>query len=259
MLQDTGEEWSAEERQLQREFFLQIHTIFSELQSNGYSASIQRSNQSEVNLVISSPPASRPASPDDPWSEVIEYQLTDYLDVPDQLIHQEFDPESSRPTVLSARFQGSQLVLSPLMDHGGATNVICGIRCRDCDRKLGPCNISYVGQTTRSVHARVCGEHAREVASTIERINEARCATTPPTTTTTTTPTTPTTRRRPMYQHAANHFFDDLPENTQARDVFRLVMDVIILPTGSGDLHSWECFWQFFCRCRTFFFGWSEL
>ncbi|EFX63462.1 hypothetical protein DAPPUDRAFT_307410 [Daphnia pulex] len=234
MLQDTGSAWSPADRQFQRESFLEIHTIVSELLSNGYSARIPSSNF--ANLVIS--------SPDGSWREEIEYQVADYLDVHDQLIDQQFplNPQSSCPTVLSATFDGShQLVLSPLMDHGGATNVIYGIRCRKCDRRLGPGNINYVGQTIRSVHARVCGEHARSVASTINKgLSEDES-------------------RRPMYEHAANHFRYDLPENTQPRDAFRQVMEVILLPIGdAGDLRSWESFWQFFLHCRKYFWGWSQ-
>ncbi|XP_046443533.1 uncharacterized protein LOC124193654 [Daphnia pulex] len=221
-------------RRHQRGTFHQIYTTISELIANGYSASIQRSNQSEVNLVIS--------SPDRLWREVIEYQLADYLDVHDQLIHQEFERRWSRdvcPTILSARFQGSQLVLSPQVNLGGATNVIYGIRCRKCDRRLGPCNINYVGQTTLSLRERV-DQHACAAARTfINGITE-------------------NTPFRPMYEHAADRSLHDLPPGILPRQVFGEVMEVILLPTGSGDLRSWECFWQFFCHCRTFFYGWSH-
>ena len=66
---------------------------------------------------------------------------------------------------------------------------------------------------------------------------------------------------RPMYQHAAQHF-QNLPPGTEQRDVFRQVMDVILLPTGNieskDDLRPWEVFWQFFFHCRNFFSGWSK-
>jgi hypothetical protein len=62
-----------------------------------------------------------------------------------------------------------------------------------------------------------------------------------------------------MYEHAANHFRYDLPENTQPRDAFRQVMEVILLPIGDDDdLRSWESFWQFFLHCRKYFWGWSQ-
>ena len=44
-------------------------------------------------------------------------------------------------------------------------------RCRLCDRRLGPGNINYVGQTTRSVVQRVYREHARATANEIEKSN----------------------------------------------------------------------------------------
>ena len=48
------------------------------------------------------------------WSEVLEFQVTNYLDVNDRLIGQKFlfNPTSSCSTVLSAGFQGSILILS---------------------------------------------------------------------------------------------------------------------------------------------------
>ena len=234
--QDTGRELSDAERQFQREIFYEIYTIVLQLFSNGHSAAFDGLLKS---LVIS--------SSDGSWSEVIEYQMADYLDVHDQLIGQQFpfDLRSSCPTVLSAEFQEQRLVLSRRGDHGGATNVIYGIRCRLCDRRLGPGNINYVGQSNRSVHQRVCGEHARAAAT---QVNQGSCV-------------TKDAPGRPMYQHVTDHF-QNLPPSTEQRDAFRQVMDVILLPTGrienKDDLRPWEIFWQFFFHCREFFWGWSK-
>ena len=243
--QDTGRELSEAERQFQRETFHEIFTIVSELISNGHSVAFDGPFES---LVIS--------SRDGSWSEVIEYQLADYLDVHDQLIDQQFDlaalPDDRRanavpcPTILSAQFEGSRLVLSERGDHGGATNVIYGIRCRLCDRRLGPGNINYVGQTIRSVHQRVCIEHAGATANAINGSHSGDAS------------------HRPMYQHVAQHiqrrFLFSWTANP--RDAFRQVMDVILLPIGpiesEDDLRSWEVFWQFFFHCREFFWGWSK-
>ncbi|KAK4015683.1 hypothetical protein OUZ56_030657 [Daphnia magna] len=232
---EDGRQWSRADRQFQRESFRQIHEIVSELISNGHSVAIRNDN---LELVI--------YSRDGSWRIGIEYQVVDFLDIHDQLIGQQFplDPASSCPTVLSAEFQGSGLHLTRQVDHGGHTNVIYGIRCRLCDRRLGPGNISYVGQTTRSVHARVCLEHARSVANAInDEVYDSGEAS-----------------RRPMCEHAANHYQNnDGPRDTQPRNVFREVMDVILLPTGGqDDLRSWECFWQFFLHCRKYYWGWSK-
>ena len=117
-------------------------------------------------------------------------------------------------------------------------------RCRLCDRRLGTGNINYVGQTTRSVHQRVCREHARATANEIEKSN-----------------VNDDSPHRPMYQYIASHF-QNLPPGTEQRDAFRQVIEVIFLPTGhienKDDLRSWEVFWQFFLRYRRFFWGWSQ-
>lgn len=62
---------------------------------------------------------------------------------------------------------------------------------------------------------------------------------------------------RSMYEHIAQHYRNGhLPRDISKRDVFRQVMDVVVLPTsGNGDLRSWELFWQFFFGCREFFCG----
>jgi hypothetical protein len=205
------------------------------LLSNGHSINFARPLES---LVIS--------SNDGSWLEVIEYQVSDDLDVNDQMIRQEFplNPNSPCPTVLSARFQSdSRLVLSQQENHVAATNVIYGIRCRLCDRRLGPYNINYVGQSERSAHKRVCDEHSGTVEKLIN--NEPNDTEDQP--------------PRTMYNHVVQHFRNDLPRDSLPRDAFRLMMEVILLPIGSDvDLRSWECFWQFFCHCRKFFWGWSQ-
>ena len=229
--QETSKKWSRAEKQFQRESFRQIYAIVSQLISNGHSAAIV--GPGGKSLVI--------YSRDGSWSVEIDYQVANYLKVHNQLIGQQFhlDKKSSCPTVLSAELQESRLALNNKVDHS-ATDVIYGIRCRICDHRFGQGNISYVGRTNRSVHDRVCNEHARSVAYSInDGPNLAKDA-----------------PYRPMYQHAAEHL-DDLPSSTEPWEVFRLVMDVILLPTGSiiddDDLESWECFWQFFFQCRQFF------
>ena len=139
------------DRRFQMESFQDIFNIVSELISNGHTISI---TSDHYNLAIS--------SRDGSWSIMIEYQIADYLNVHDQLFNQRFplNPGSSCPTVLSARFQESRLVLAPQTNHNNG-HVIYGIRCRLCDLRAGPCNINYVGLTKRSAHQRVCGEHAR--------------------------------------------------------------------------------------------------
>ena len=165
--------------------------------------------------------------------------------------------QPSLPTVLSAGFQGSQLVLSQQGDLGGATDVIYGIGCRLCDRqlgnpvingflsrldlidpsKIGLGNINCVGQTTRSIRLRLRREQAGPVANTI---NEEAAI-------------------QPTHEHATEHLQKgDLPPGKQPRDAFRLMMDVIILLTVGEDLRSWECFWQFFCHCRRIVWGWNQ-
>ncbi|KAI9550557.1 hypothetical protein GHT06_005059 [Daphnia sinensis] len=235
----NGRQWSRADRQFRRESFRQMYDIVSELISNGHSVTIREDSY----LVI--------YSRHDVWIKVIEYQLVDFFDVHDQLIGQQFRLfPTSCPTVLLAKFQGSELRLTEQWIHGFHTNVIYGIRCRLCRSK-----ISYVGLTTRSVHDRVCGEHARSVANAItNNLYGGRAA-----------------PSRPMCEHAAYHYHNgDVPPGTQPRNVFRELMDVIILPIGPPPkkdeeakkkkrvLRSWECFWQFFLHCRKFFWGWSH-
>lgn len=229
--QDSGRQISNGDLQFQRTAFYQIYTIVLELISNGHRVNMGFNNS----LVISSMNGN--------WSETIEYQVADYLDVHDQLINQQFPINQSRncPTILSARFVGERLTLSIHESHSTATNVIYGIRCRHIGcRRNGPGNISYVGQSSRSVHQRVCNEHARSVVDVIENQGDRNDS------------------LRPMYDHVARHL-RDLPSHTEPRNVFSQSMDVIILPTGSsGDLRSMECFWQFFLHARRFFMGWSQ-
>jgi hypothetical protein len=227
----------------QREIFYEIYTVVAELFSNGHSARFDSNN---LRLVI--------ASNDGSWSETIEYRVAGQLDVNDQLIHQQFplNRNSSCPTVLSARFgSDSGLVLSQQGNHADITNVIYGIRCRLCDQndpyEINPGNnryINYAGQTGQSgLHTRVCNGHGGCIKRRID--NEG---------------VTEDQQYRPMYEHAANHFRNnELPQGTQPRDAFREVMEVILLPiSNDGDLSSWERFWQFFCHCRTSFWGWSQ-
>ena len=245
--------WSPEDRQFQTKTFHEIYKIIYKLFSKGCYVKIK-----DNKLVI--------YSPDGTAMEEIEFQVATYLDVQGQLADQQFDldppaldprPRSSCPTILSAQFQEPRLVLSRQGDHDGATNVIYGIRCRLCPPpgpfEITPSNVNYVGQSkpgihgTRSVHDRVCAEHARSVENGIDDFNEDL----------------PVDRHRPMYAHATEHFLEeDLPQGTQPRDAFRQVMDVILLPIGpiesKEDLRSWELFWQFFFQCREFFWGWSH-
>lgn len=218
------------DKQFQRDSFQQIYAIVSELLSNGHVATI-----GDGILVIS-----RNRS----LIVTIEYQIVDYLDVHDQLTHQQFplDSSSTCPTILEARFENRKLILIPQVNHKSMKNVIYGVRCRLCDRRNGPGNISYVGMTNRSVHNRLCNEHSKSVADSIDkRANEEDS-------------------HRPMYKHAVEHYDKgDVPSGTEPKDVFRQVMDVILLPISSDDdLRSWECFWQFFFHCREFFWGWSQ-
>ena len=66
--QDPGRPWGPAERRFQRETFHEIYTIVSQLFFNGHSTAFDGTLKS---LVIS--------SSDGSWSEVIEYQVVDYL------------------------------------------------------------------------------------------------------------------------------------------------------------------------------------
>ena len=240
------EEELQEFREWQRKIFHEIYKTILELFSYRH---IARFDKKKLRLVIS--------SKYDSWSEQIEYQLAGQLDVNDQLIdHEQFplDRNPSCPTILSAQFgPDSRLVLSPQENHRfpPVTNVIYGIRCRLCIQndpyEINAGNnryINYVGQTAKNgLHNRVCNGHGGCIRSQISNKN-----------------VTGKTKFRPMYEHAANHIRNnDLPQGTQPQDAFRQVMDVILLPISSdGDLSSWERFWQFFCHCRTSFWGWSQ-
>ncbi len=240
----SRQHWSQEDRQFQREAFREFHQIVTGLISYGHFVLLPHPSQSyptveENHLFISSPDGRS-------WVLEIEYQIADYLDVHHQLINQRFDfnpiyngrsmnDTSPCPMVLSANFQGSKLVLTHQADHSSHEGIIYGIRCQICQRgsTMANGNINYVGQTKRSLHQRVCKEHARSIANIKGK-------------------------QRPMYEHAQEHL-KKLPW-VPPQNAFQQVMEVIILPINGGpdDLRSWECFWQFFFHCRTFFWGWSQ-
>ena len=233
---DTSAGFSQKDRLFQSSTFYLIYRIASQLFSNGYIAD----NGQNGSVVIS--------SRDRSWSEVIEYKIPDFLDVPNQLIKQQFhlDERSSCPTILLAEFdQNSNIQLSPYQgDHHDAINVIYGVRCRICDPQSdGSRDVKYVGQTTQTLHDRVCNQHA----GSVPKYTDKKLSKSAP--------------NRPMYEHAAQHFKKKhLPRDSTPRDAFSLTMDVILLPvTDDSDLRSWECFWQFFLNARTNVIGsWSQ-
>ena len=227
--------------------FHTIHTKISELISNGYFAVFYHFD----NLIISSPDASR--------SVLIEYDITMYLNVNDQMNQQllRLAPSSSPiklranavpcPTIMSAGFQGPRLVLSRLENNRCTTTkkIIYGFRCRLCPHFPDNCpsRIKYVGQTTTSVHDRVCLKYRSALKSMIEEGDFE------------------------SDQLMCNHVGDHLKKghillDAKKRDVLRVMMDLVLLPTSTinnkTQLRSWELFWQFFCHARVCFGGWSK-
>ena len=231
--------------ELKRNAFYVIYETVAQLLGNRHSAAIHKKSES---LVIYS------SRDGDPWRMVIEPKVANYLDVNGEQFD-DIDESSQRrqrrkngvlcPGILIANVdQNSNLNLTPYKEnHTLTTHVVYGIRCRICRS-----SVKYVGETEETVHVRVCTRHGAEVP---KYIDEEFCQ-------------QKSARKRPMYEHAAQHF-KDLPADTNPRDAFGLIMDVIVLsivpkPTDidNDKRLSWECFWMFFFRARIHFEGWSQ-
>ena len=153
------------------------------------------------------------------------------LDVNDQLIDYEqfpLDRNSSCPTILSALFGlDLGLVLYRRLNQCDVIRVIYAFCCRLCDQndpyEFNPGNnsyINYVGQSVRSVHEWVCGEHGVGMKGVIINTIANR-----------------NVKELPKYKHGANHFCNNgLPQEAQGthpRDAFREVIALSFCPLAA--------------------------
>ena len=168
------------------------------------------------------------------WHVVIEDSVAIYLDVGGQLTDQyplpnpqtQFEwSDSINFIIRKTNFEGSRLSFSEQRSNWGASNnVIYGICCKLCrdEEKMKK-------KKEKSFLIRYVGKTEQ---SARERGGQY----------------SPSSMNKHTCAHKAS---------------FPKVMEMILLPISDqnkiNSLNSWECFWQFFFRCRAFRGGWSIL
>ncbi len=165
------------------------------------------------------------------------WEVADVLDVHGMIIEQlrQRPALTSDPTNCAQHFTvtiNSQSLNLQLSAGGSgcrtSQGVVYAILCVQCVRENTRNHEFYVGLTRRTVHQRVCTEHARGVANANS---------------------TGRTTTRHMYQHSAQH---------HGGSAFNHVFCVLTLPNvqttnnGNQNLRKWEMFWQFLLHALEF-------